>query len=66
MLLNSFYQMAPVIFYTFITEAKQDAVWQKNSAIYPCISLHITILTVFLMCGYTHIYIHYKHIYTHT
>lgn len=71
--------MAPVIVYTLITEAKQDAVWQKKQCYFSLyISIYHYINSIFnvwvhihLYTLYTYIYpipisIYYMYIYTHT
>lgn len=59
--------MAPVIVYTLITEAKQDAVWQKNQCYFSLyIFIYHYINSIFNVWVYIHLYTLYTYIYPHT
>lgn len=55
MLLNNFYQMAQVILYAFINEAKQHAVWQETSTIHHYIN---SIFNVWVCIHHIYVHIH--------
>lgn len=65
MLLNSFYQMAQVILYAFINEAKEHALWQETSTIYHYTSLYITVYHHINSIFIVYVYIHTIYIHTH-
>lgn len=62
MLLNNFYQMAQVILYAFINEAKQHAVWQETSTIHHYIN---SIFNVWVCIHHIYVHIHTHSIYLH-
>lgn len=62
MLLNNIYQMAQVILYAFINEAKQHAVWQETSTVHHYIN---SIFNVWVRIHYIYIHTHPHSIYLH-